>query len=272
MLFTSQISSPELEPIIPKKVEPKKKPTGPKQAKKVPGTKKPANKTTKKGAEVDLEILKKARDEEIAWLSDDIEFNNPGNLFDNAYKTFHESDKYGNGWNASGFIINSDYLDQFEVVWKRNVGNSKTLLSHLGGAPVSFEIDGLTARSQHIVSFGRRKNISNPIKYIDEASIDRVELMDRLNSLSNVQWLLEEMKEQVRKEKIEGLFDRSKEFKVQLKEVSPISLKIDGLGLRSMSDLARIFNDSNSVTLRKIIYSKTEQTWSFEGIFYEIKK
>lgn len=224
----------------------------------------------RRGPSVD-EILKVAYEEEVNWLKEELQEQNPANLINELAVFMQKLPLNIAGWESDAAIFSSKNPSLISVKWDRG--------SY--GTPIDFEKQAVKNNGISI-----DLNANNAITYHGVISKPKVDVPDNLEDaitnqsysnkhfvhdllLTDFEWKLDSLPKESRREEIRGIEDKeisnSKQF-----HYKTIGFDISGTGINDLYGLSNIIRKKSFSKITDIkISTKGIIAWEIKGIIYE---
>lgn len=217
------------------------------------------------------EIFLEAKEEEIKWLKQELEDNNPYQIVSTIMEFQRDLPRSYYGWQAATIGYSNLNPEIIEVEWIReSMGTALTLKNSLKNIEdVVFALSGSSAISTHrIKNIPKRVFDDNVLKGISEDPYKNTQLMHDLESM-NLIWTLDILEsERPRREIIKGVKNKQKAKKKQLVNTGKHFLVKDDK-LRSIYLFNEVFEKSKTSIINELKINLIENNWAIKGVLYE---
>lgn len=219
----------------------------------------------------EAEILRKAKEEEISWLKDEISQLGVYSSITQMMKVNSRLPRNYMGWELSDLIYSSEKRGEAISIWNRDTGMASSLkaLFANGAGSVSFSADLSSARVTHKLDIGTI-DISDVIKYIEDHGTNHQDFTDLLNA-TGVTYAPSILDTINRKKPIDGIEDPvlKKEAQLSLRKRSFI---MTGKGDEELSLVMYRVNAIKNFAVKEIKFSNSDGItyWEVVGELNEI--
>ena len=229
--------------------------------------------SSKSKEDIKAELLKKAYEEEVQWLKDDLSIDSSLVLSQILHFTA-TTPKFLGGWSVKEISYSKEFPRHFNIHWEGGtLGTSLTLMKSLKeigyGGLIEFKLNGKKAISRHKIKEPPKKEINGSIlSFIKENKYNHPELMHDLESM-HYDWVLSHAEISERPIPITGIDDeteaRTRQLSVPIKNVV-----ISGIGVYNAINMGLILNKAATIAINKITFNLEENIkWELIGELYE---
>lgn len=228
-----------------------------------------AEQDRQKAAELETEMLAKAKQEEIDWLTKDVLAIENFKYIESTYRVYSQYPKFVGGWEIEKVFYSDVNKEYIQVFWKRQpLGNVSSLRASLGDSAITkVDLSGDTAISY----FETRlipKDGGHSIAAIVKANQYSVESFINDFQLIGVKWKFDEIETTPRPVQIAGVADQKKSMERQLVVVGK-KIEVSGVGESSLFATAGSIKLSKAFKINTFVIKADDYSWKINGEFYE---
>lgn len=217
------------------------------------------------------EILARAREEEIAWLTEEFASQLPSVVVSGARRASLQSSRALSGYARTRTVWTDESASRVHMIWSRGVeGRLLGLRSGLSEAiSVSPSRDNTQASSTHMLADAGRRDIDNIVSYLSEDPSASERFIDALSTF-RFEWSVGEHDPGPRPKTIVGISDAEEAVTRQL-VLPAMSVVVTGSSLARLEGFADLLSKHDSHVLIEsiIIEDGAESSWTFTGVVYE---
>lgn len=217
----------------------------------------------------EAELLNKAKQEEIDWLTSDIIAIENFKYLESTYRILSRYPRFVGGWEIEKALYSNVNKEYIQIFWKRQpLGNASSLRNSLGESAITkIDLSGDAAVSYIKLDISPTESgdlltdvVANN-QYSVESFINDFQLI-------GVNWKFNEIERTPRPVQIQGIVDQKKSMDRQL-SISGKMVDISGVG-----DVA-LFSTIGSIKLSRVFKVSTfvikadDYSWKINGEFYE---